>query len=176
MMWPEFRHRLIRQKNVLIDNPPDVVNGHRTEPPKESALLGVSLEIARGLAALFVFCFHIQAYIAEASPTLGSLARYGYMGVPIFFVISGYCMAASAHQVLRRNRSAGSFLRKRFLRIDPPFWASIIIIMVTPYLLEGLTTPDNPVFTLTLIGGTVAISLLFYLFFERPFISRRYVT
>ena len=113
MMWPEFRHRLIRQKNVLIDKPV-VANGHRTEPPKESALLGVSLEIARGLAALFVFCFYIQAYIAEASPTLGSRARYGYIGVPVFFVISGYCMAVSAHQVLRRNRSAGSFLRKRF--------------------------------------------------------------
>jgi len=135
----EFRHRFITQKIMLIDNPPDVVNGHRTELPKEPALLGVSLEIARGLAALLVFCFHIKAYIAEASPTLGSLARYGYMGVPIFFVISGYCMAASAHQVLRRNRSAGSFLRKRFLRIYPAFWASIIIIMVTPYLLEGLS-------------------------------------
>ena len=128
-----------RQKIMHIDNTPHIVNGHRAEPPKEPALLGVSLEIARGLAALFVFCFHIKSYIADASPTLGLLARYGYMGVPIFFVISGYCMAASAHQALRRNRSAGSFLRKRFLRIYPPFWASIVVIMVIPYLLEGLS-------------------------------------
>jgi peptidoglycan/LPS O-acetylase OafA/YrhL len=125
---------------MSINNPPaPVVDDHRSAPPKESASLGVSLDIARGLASLFVFCFHISGYIAEASPTLGALARYGYMGVPIFFVISGYCMAASAHQILRRNRPAGSFLRKRFLRIYPAFWASIVIIMATPYLLSGLS-------------------------------------
>lgn len=107
--------------------------------PKEKLSLGVSLDIARGLAALFVFCFHISAYIAQAFPTLGLLARYGYMGVPIFFVISGYCMAASAHLILRRNRPAGNFLRKRFLRIYPAFWASILVIMATPYLLAGLS-------------------------------------
>ena len=107
--------------------------------PKEKISLTVSLDIARGLAALFVFCFHISGLIAEASPTLGELARYGNMGVPMFFVISGYCMAASAHQILQRNRSAGSFLRKRFLRIYPAFWASILIIMATPYLLAGLS-------------------------------------
>ena len=48
-----------RQKIMHIDNTPHIVNGHRAEPPKEPALLGVSLEMARGLAALFVFCFHI---------------------------------------------------------------------------------------------------------------------
>lgn len=107
--------------------------------PKEKLSLGVSLDIARGLAALFVFCFHISGFIAEASPMLGALARYGYMGVPIFFVISGYCMAASSHQILLRNRPAGSFLRKRFLRIYPAFWGSILVIMATPYLLAGMS-------------------------------------
>lgn len=125
---------------MFMNNLPEpVVDGHRTEPPRESASLGVSLDIGRGLAALSVFCFHFSGYIAEAWPTLGILARNGYLGVPIFFVISGYCMAASAHQVLRRNRLAGSFLRKRFLRIYPAFWASIVIIMATPYLLAGLS-------------------------------------
>lgn len=121
-------------------NPPALaVDELRMSLAREPATLGISLDIARGLAALFVFCFHISGYIAQISPTLGALARYGYMGVPIFFVISGYCMAASAHQVLRRNRPAGSFLRKRFLRIYPAFWASIVVIMATPYILAGLS-------------------------------------
>lgn len=123
-----------------VNNPPaPAVGGQRPVPSQEPASLTVSLDIARGLAALLVFCFHIKGYITEASPTLGALARYGYMGVPIFFVISGYCMAASAHQTLRHNRPAGGFLRKRFLRIYPAFWASILIIMATPYLLAGLS-------------------------------------
>lgn len=103
------------------------------------ATLGISLDIARGLAALLVFGFHLSGYLTQLSPALGALARHGYMGVPIFFVISGYCMAASAHQSLRRNRSAASFLRKRFLRIYPAFWASIAVIIVTPYLLAALS-------------------------------------
>jgi peptidoglycan/LPS O-acetylase OafA/YrhL len=125
---------------MSANNPPALVLDElRTSLASGPATLGVSLDIARGLAALLVFCFHISGYIAQISPTLGALARYGYMGVPIFFVISGYCMAASAHQVLRRNRPAGSFLRKRFLRIYPAFWASIVVIMATPYILAGLS-------------------------------------
>lgn len=112
---------------------------HQAKARPAPPFLTVSLDIARGLAALMVFCFHISNLITAASPTLGRLASYGYMGVPIFFVISGYCMAASAKQVLRKNRSAGSFLRKRFLRIYPPFWASILVIMAIPYLLAGLS-------------------------------------
>lgn len=106
---------------------------------QESVSLGVSLDIARGLAALFVFCFHMSGSIGNASPALGDLARYGYLGVPIFFVISGYCMGASAHNLLRQNRPAGGFLLKRFLRIYPAFWASIVVIMMTPYVLAALS-------------------------------------
>jgi len=114
-----------------------VVDDFRTN--RGSTSLSVSLDIARGLAALFVFSFHLSTNIADVSPMLGALARYGYMGVPIFFVISGYCMAASAQRILSRNLPAGSFLRKRFLRIYPAFWASILVIMATPYLLAGLS-------------------------------------
>ncbi len=123
----------------ITDSAAPAVSGLHLALPRETLSLGVSLDIARGLAALFVFCFHISGFIAETSPTLGALARYGYMGVPIFFVISGYCMAASAHQILRRDKPAGGFLRKRFLRIYPAFWASILVIMATPYLLAGLS-------------------------------------
>lgn len=116
-----------------------IANIQKTAPIREPATLGITLDIARGLAALLVFFFHISAYIGEASPSLGMLARYGYMGVPIFFVISGYCMASSAHQSLRFSQPAGRFLHKRFLRIYPALWASIILVMAIPYLLAGVS-------------------------------------
>jgi hypothetical protein len=43
----------------------------------------------------------------------------------MFFVISGYVISASAEATLRRSETAGSFLKRRFMRIFPPFWLSI---------------------------------------------------
>jgi peptidoglycan/LPS O-acetylase OafA/YrhL len=40
-------------------------------------------------------------------------------------------------------------------------------------VMRQLATPNNPIYTLTLIGGTIGLSWMFYLYFERPFVSRR---
>jgi peptidoglycan/LPS O-acetylase OafA/YrhL len=48
------------------------------------------------------------------------------MGVPLFFVISGYCIAASADSSCRRGLSSWSFLRRRFRRIYPPYWMALL--------------------------------------------------
>jgi hypothetical protein len=46
---------------MSTNNPPElVVDEFRTLLAREPAKLGISLDIARGLAALFVFCFHIS--------------------------------------------------------------------------------------------------------------------
>jgi peptidoglycan/LPS O-acetylase OafA/YrhL len=44
------------------------------------------------------------------------------LGVTLFFVISGYCIAASADAHHRRTDSPWRFLRRRFWRIYPPYW------------------------------------------------------
>ncbi len=96
----------------------------------------IVLEIARGLAALWVFLFHIKAYFSDSFEPLYQLAYYGYMGVPMFFVISGFVITYSAESTLNAGKSPLGFLKRRFLRIYPVFWASVIVALLLPGLME----------------------------------------
>ena len=50
------------------------------------------------------------------------------LGAPLFFVISGYCIAASLDSTRRKGISPAVFLARRLWRIFPPYWASMLII------------------------------------------------
>jgi peptidoglycan/LPS O-acetylase OafA/YrhL len=54
------------------------------------------------------------------------------LGVTLFFVISGYCIVASAHASRRPAGAAEPyrFLLRRFWRIYPPYWAAIVFFAV----------------------------------------------
>jgi peptidoglycan/LPS O-acetylase OafA/YrhL len=54
----------------------------------------------------------------------------GHAGVPIFFVISGYCIAASAEAVRGGSYGPGRFFLRRFHRIYPPYW--ILLALTLP--------------------------------------------
>jgi peptidoglycan/LPS O-acetylase OafA/YrhL len=92
------------------------------------------LDAARGLAALAVVAFHMRLSdsFQESLPTIYAIAKHGYLGVPLFFVISGFCLAASAASSRRNNESALSFLKRRFRRIYPPLWCSILVVAALP--------------------------------------------
>lgn len=100
----------------------------------------VLLEPLRGLAAIWVLLFHFQFSDAfqQTFPQLHSVCKLGEMAVPMFFVISGYCIAASARSAIRKGESAGSFLRRRLRRIFPPYWASIAVVVALPFVIEGI--------------------------------------
>ncbi|WKJ89305.1 acyltransferase [Methylomonas montana] len=99
-------------------------------------MLSITIDLARGLASFAVFLFHIAEQVRPYSSGWFVLAKYGFYGVPLFFVISGYCITASADGFISKQDSPLKFLKKRFLRIYPPFWASILVILCVPYLLE----------------------------------------
>lgn len=54
------------------------------------------------------------------------IAARTWIGVPIFFVISGYCIMAALHA---RQSTGGvvEFAKRRFWRIYPPYWAAIAL-------------------------------------------------
>lgn len=99
----------------------------------------VLLEIARGLAALWVFLYHVQDNLRDTSLFLYSIAQYGNLGVPMFFVISGFVITYSAESTLKKQQSPLFFLKKRFLRIYPVFWASVLLVILLPYTVEVLS-------------------------------------
>ena len=59
------------------------------------------------------------------------------IGVPLFFVISGYCIAASVDASRRRGKGSLAFLGRRFWRIYPPYWAAILCFIAVTSSLDA---------------------------------------
>jgi peptidoglycan/LPS O-acetylase OafA/YrhL len=87
------------------------------------------LDAWRGVAALGVLGFHtVNNLVDPGRGWVTTLLWHGWAGVYIFFPISGYCILAASHSSL--NDSAGRFLRRRWRRIFPTYWASIAVVVV----------------------------------------------
>lgn len=85
-----------------------------------------ALDLVRFLAALSVVMYHYTARTASNSPEiLVDVTKFGYLGVPLFFIISGYVISISAN-----NRSAFEFAISRFVRLYPTFWISIAFTII----------------------------------------------
>lgn len=92
------------------------------------------LDPLRGLAAIWVFLHHL-VYTFPVPAV--DLLRLGYFGVPMFFVISGYCLTAAGRRAVQTNEAPGRFLLRRALRVYPPFWCAAVL-GVTVYALVPL--------------------------------------
>lgn len=99
-----------------------------------------SVVILRAIAALWVCAIHIGMIANFQGPGISNfIIKEGQNGVAIFFVISGFILPYSLYQNKYQTRSFVSFLIRRSIRIDPPYWASIIlIILLTPLALSSL--------------------------------------
>ena len=83
----------------------------------------------RGLAALSVAWFHLTNQYHDWVALSGS---WGWLGVEAFFVISGFVIPLSlASDWQRRGRRAlPLFLARRLVRIEPPYLASVLLVVV----------------------------------------------
>ena len=64
----------------------------------------------------------------ELTP-FSDIAKYGYLGVQLFFGVSGYLILMST-----TNRSAWQFAKGRIKRIYPLYWVAIILITAITFL------------------------------------------
>lgn len=94
------------------------------------------LDLLRVLALGSVMCFHYffngisKETVTSVSLTpFASIAKYGYLGVELFFLISGFVILYST-----QNRTAWEFIKKRFIRLYPMFWLGLITIFVVANL------------------------------------------
>jgi peptidoglycan/LPS O-acetylase OafA/YrhL len=103
----------------------------------------IALDLLRFVSAMLVVAFHFGSAFARA-PSWTSAATlrglpipdsatpwtwFGWIGVELFFVISGFVIAMSAE-----GASRGVFLRRRALRLLPAAWicatATLLVLMV----------------------------------------------
>lgn len=93
------------------------------------------LDHLRGIAALSVCFFHFtccngyDALIPENDP-VRQLGSYGWLGVEAFFVISGFVIPYSLHHRCYRWRDAPEFIIRRLKRLEPPYFACVLIHLV----------------------------------------------
>ena len=131
--------------------------------------MNINLNIARGIAAILVVFFHYKHLFQLSFPNFYNIINYGKLGVPLFFVISGYVITASAESTIKKKGSSNQFLKRRFIRIYPAFWLSILVVITCPFLIEAISalksgqfqlpTPEPSYFELTAINWLQMITL-----------------
>jgi peptidoglycan/LPS O-acetylase OafA/YrhL len=112
------------------------------------------LDMLRGVAILLVFLFHYLLAVEQRDVTLASdarlsdtwaplllLHRVGFLGVQLFFVISGFCIHYSYLSWKRKSRGEADrqffphFYSRRFWRIVPPYLIALAVfyLLKTPH-------------------------------------------
>jgi peptidoglycan/LPS O-acetylase OafA/YrhL len=98
----------------------------------------------RAIAVLWVLVFHGFYFTYESAShpvvaVLRDLSAPGWMGVHLFFVVSGYCITASARHIHDTHRGIRYFLRDRALRIFPVYWTALALTIATDALAYPLS-------------------------------------
>lgn len=94
----------------------------------------------RGIAALMVVLFHAVAagHVDSLFALLPSWTRHMFLlgenGVAIFFVLSGFVISHSLFDKEMSGAGVVRFTLKRSVRLDPPYWASILLGISFAYL------------------------------------------
>lgn len=156
-----------------------------------------SIQIARGIAALLIVIFHISGTIALEKyfdeKIFSSIFSFGYIGVELFFVLSGFIIYYVHERDLSKPRQLISYLKKRIVRVYPVYWIIFSGVFVLAYLTPLRDTLPSDLLVIIksllllpqdkeIIGGTgapvliVAWSLqyeiVFYLLFAILIINR----
>lgn len=105
------------------------------------------LDFIRFFAAFSVLIYHYKSKYVESlsdSPALAhgvySITKFGYLGVDLFFIISGFVIFASAI-----DRTGVQFAISRITRLYPTLWVCVTITALIVFFLKG---PDSNI-TLT---------------------------
>lgn len=91
------------------------------------------LDPLRGIAALSVCLFHFtngnDSLLANGN-WLKTICSYGYAGVGIFFVVSGFVISHALTKRQHTLKDAPEFLIRRFKRLHPPYIVSIAVVLL----------------------------------------------
>lgn len=125
------------------------------------------MDALRFLAALAVVAFHLtginpgwEGRAPAETDTLGRWAAYGAMGVPLFFVISGFVVLMTAW-----GRDVPHFVASRIGRLFPAYWVAVGIAAVFAFVLwpagsvsEGVApTKGDALVNLTMLQGAFGV-------------------
>jgi hypothetical protein len=150
-----------------------------------------NIQVLRGIACLLVVLYHTstdESRFGMPFQPLHSVQWFGYAGVDLFFVISGFIIASSNRVNLGRPGQLPKYLFRRLWRIYPTYWAALAIItglwaVIAPHLFESITAweivetvallPQQPMPRLIPAAWSLSYELMFYLVFASLFLLPR---
>jgi hypothetical protein len=115
-----------------------------------------TLNAWRGAACLMAVIYHatLITYTIHTETTshlasqLVTITHAFNAGLPMFFMISGYCISAAADAAHRNEHSVRSYFTRQFHRIFPPLWAAmgvgVILFLALDYLLFPVSCRVSP--------------------------------
>ncbi len=117
------------------------------------------IQYLRALSVLLVFFYHLKFEIF----------KNGYLGVDIFFVISGYVITLRLYEDFKINNtiSLKNFFIKRFKRIYPVLVVFLLTTFIVIIILSPLEYFLNRLYTL--LFAFIGLSNFFYLFSKRDY-------
>jgi len=147
----------LEQTSVLIETPPPA------EPVRERVEY---IDGLRGLACLAVILFHGWIEAGYAFPYWWNPLSYGYLGVDLFLMLSGFCLFWPL--VLRgkepRIPSLKEFALRRARRILPPYYITLIaltaICLLSPAIAQRFFRVTFPDSATTLTSVAIHLTML----------------
>ena len=140
-----------------------VADAPRHEPESQAARKTVKgLDFLRAAAALSVCLYHFSgvALPKVTNAYMKPAFSYGWAGVDMFFVISGFIIPYS---LLGKNYSIkhiGSYMLKRIIRINPPAYVALLLVLLQWSIIDHLIN-HNRVYTGAISLPQLAHNLLF---------------
>jgi peptidoglycan/LPS O-acetylase OafA/YrhL len=116
----------------------------------------------RAVAVMWVVLHHL-AHGGHVPLLLENLPRaavtfldLGFVGVTIFFVLSGYVMALTAQPLEMDGATASRFVLRRLLRLTPPLYAGLVLALAVAWV-ESVLQPGS-----SMPSPASAVAHLFY--------------
>lgn len=103
-----------------------------------------SIQALRGVAALAVALLHLAGLqMLEGLRADTGLYRYGWLGVDVFFIISGFIMVWVTRNMSGSPQVAGRFLLQRAVRIFPLWWVCVSFVGLFFFVIHQVpASPD----------------------------------
>ncbi len=147
-----------------------------------------AIDISRAIAVLLVTSLHVSRVSWLPSIDIGQFdalgfMRNGWVGVGIFFVISGYCMGMTTKGSFEAGinfKGYAKYISKRFLRIAPAYYFSILVwvLIINVYninpkptgmkdIISHLTFTHNmmpeTIYSISGVFWSIAVEMQFYI-------------
>ena len=106
----------------------------------------------RGVAATLVMLFHLVGRTSA-----GRFTHRGYLGVAIFYVLSGFVITSMLGPRRMGLRFLGQFALRRMVRLDIPYWVNIVLVLLMMRWAAGFGAAQQS------ISAPQIVAHLFYL-------------